>query len=131
MKDSKKIAIKEKIKTIKPDIFSEPKNIKFLKDLVNDSCSYSKVCFCLIKSLNNIFYIVYVSDSNNIIFFDLKNEQLISIIKDAHANNIDIIKYFQDKKNKRDILLTSSSDAVKLWNLNNLENFCYFDFSEK
>ncbi len=99
--------------------------------MVNDSCLYSKVGFCLIKSLNNIFYIVYISDSINIIFYDLKNEQLISIIKDAHSNNIDINKYFQDKKNKRDILLTSSSDAVKLWNLNNLENFCSFDFSEK
>jgi len=33
------------------------------------------------------------------------------------------MKHYQDKKKKRDLLLTSSHDCVKIWNIKNLESF--------
>ena len=129
MKNPKKTVAKKNIK-INTDIFSAPENIKYIKDLVKQSCSFSKDEFCLFKSFNNIFYLVYnssINTTNNIIFFDLKNEQITSVIKNAHTEFIIILKHYQDKKNRRDLLLTLSMDSVKLWNINNLENLFSFE----
>ena len=128
MKNSKKTVANKNIK-INTDIFSAPENIKYIKDLVKQSSSFSRDEFCLFESFNNIFYLVYISitnNSNNIIFFDLKNEQITSVIKNAHTELINILKHYQDKKNRRDLLLTLSMDSVKLWNINNLENLFSF-----
>ena len=129
MKNSKKTVAKKNTK-INTDIFSAPENIKYIKDLVKKSSIYSRDEFCLFESFNNIFYLVYISitnNSNNIIFFDLKNEQITSVIKNEHPQFINILKHYQDKKNRRDLLLTLSMDSVKLWNINNLENLFSFE----
>ena len=129
MKNSKKTVAKKNIK-INTDIFSAPENIKYIKDLVKQGSSFPRDEFCLFESLNNIFYLVYnssINTTNNIIFFDLKNEQITSVIKNAHTELINILKHYQDKKNRRDLLLTLSMDSVKLWNINNLECLFYFN----
>jgi len=129
MKNSKNAAIKKNIKA-SPDTFSEPKNIKYTKDLVKDCSLFLGNSFCLIKSFNDILFLVYVKYPNYIIFFNLKNDEMTSIIKNAHSKEIAILKYYKDIKNKRDLLLTSSSDSIKLWNLNNLENFFFLNFKD-
>ena len=129
MKNPKKTVAKKNIK-INKDIFSAPENIKYIKDLVKKSFYCSRNEFCLFESFNNIFYLVYnssINTTNNIIFFDLKNEQITSVIKNAHTEFINILKHYQDKKNRRDLLLTLSMDSVKLWNINNLENLFSFE----
>ena len=46
MKNPKKTVAKKNIK-INTDIFSAPENIKYIKDLVKQSSSFSKDEFCL------------------------------------------------------------------------------------
>ena len=49
------------------NIFSEIAKFKFIKNIVTDSSSFSRTGFCLIKSLDNISYLVYIQ--SKILYF--------------------------------------------------------------
>ncbi len=104
---------------------SNPLSIHFLKDLIIDSyCRYwCDNTFSLFKSYNDIFYIIYTNSSKSIISFDIINNKKISEIKHAHNDYITNLRYYFDKENKRDLLISLSEDDnnLKLWNINNLE----------
>ena len=74
-----------------------------------------------IKRNDEILYeIAYPDNKNgyNIIIYNLLLNKNTNIIKNAHLNNIYIIKHYYDSLTKNHILLTSSEDkSIKLWNI--------------
>ena len=88
---------KWKSQKIESYIFSEIKKFKFMKNLVQNSSSFSRTGLCLIKSLNNIAYLIYIHVMKNIIFFNIKNDKITSIIKNAHSTFIDDMKCYLSK----------------------------------
>ena len=103
--------------------FSEPRKIKYINDIVQDS-SYSPFInneeFCIFKSIDNILYLIYINKSNSIISYNIIDNKKINEIKKAHDNFISSIKYFMDSTNKRELIISISND-IKLWNIKNLE----------
>ena len=112
-------------------------NIHFVKNIINDVYNYyfdenyhynNFIIFNSISS--NILYIVY-SKGNSICFFNLKDNRLLLQIKKAHEKAITIFRYYYDKINKRDLILSLSLDGlIKLWNINNFECINTIDIIE-
>ena len=112
---------KEKINLKQSDL-----DFVFYKDLTNQSFvdDFSASCdntFTVFKSISEIFYLVFASIEKSIISYDIKNNQKICEIKNAHNNYIIDFRHFYDKNNKRDLLISVSSfdNNIKLWNINN------------
>ena len=105
------------------DNFSNPKKIKLLNK-INDS--YSKYllpnAFSIFKSINNILYLIYSNKNKSIICYDLIQNKKINEIKNAHNKYITNFRYYLDKINLRDLILSISAygNNIKLWNINNL-----------
>ncbi len=106
-----------------------PKNIKFVANLTEDSMAeeFLDNTFNVFKSTNNILCLVYTNSFNSIICYNLIDKKKINEIKNAHQYHISNFRYFLDKENKRDLILSISrkEDNAKLWNINNLE--CLLD----
>ena len=107
--------------------FSNHINIQFLKDIIDDSYSGSDWIdnsFTIFKSINDIIYLVY-PNKESLIFYDLINNQKISEIKNANKGSITSIKYYLDKNNKKDLIMSicRKKRDIKLWNANNNECF--------
>ena len=87
-----------------------PQNFNKSINLVNDCISDS---FCIFKSINNIFHLIYQNNKYNIRSYDLTNSQIITQIK---SNEVyEEIKYFFDKINKRDLILLLAFDYLKIY----------------
>ena len=104
-------------------------HIKFLRNIVNDSCSdsYLDNKFIIFKSINNIFYLIYSNKKKSIIAYDIINNKKINEIKRAHNEYIINFEYNLDKINKRDLIISISGkdNNIKLWNINNFQ--CLLD----
>lgn len=83
----------------------------------------SKSKFCLVNSINEGFYLIYISNPNReLILYNLKNFNINTIIKTGHNSKITDVRHFKDIKNKIDLILsTSLYGQIKLWNLRNCE----------
>ena len=108
------------------EINLNPINIEYLKDLSNDSNNefsdfYLDNKFCVFKAINNIIYLIYSSDEDTIISYDLVNNKKINEIKKAHNYIIKAIRYIYDKFQKRDLIISISEEIIKLWNIINFE----------
>ena len=103
-------------------------NIKFLQNIVNDSYSDDWIInkFIVFKSVNDILFLIYINVEKSIISYDLINNQRINEIKKAHNTHISSFRYFLDIINKRDLILSVSSDDhnVKIWDINNFICVC-------
>ena len=96
--------------------------------------AYSNNSLCAFNSVsNNILYLIYKFEGNSIILYDLINNQRLAIIKEAHKTNINILKHYQDLKNKKDLLLTYSSFDydLKIWYIYNISNILTINFEPK
>ena len=103
---------------------SSPLNIHYFMDLIEDSkCTRKSNSFCVFKSINNIFYLIYSNENNSIISYDLINFKKINEIKKAHNSEITDFRYCFDNINKRDIILSISAidNNLKLWDIYNFE----------
>ena len=81
--------------------------------------------FCTFKSIDEIFYLVYVKEGNCIVFYNLIDERNAIEIETYDLHIIDI-KYLFDENNKRDLLFSLSDYMkLKLWNVSNCE--CLFN----
>ena len=106
---------------------SNPKNISFLTNIVND-CYYNYFdnTFCIFNSINDILFLIYLIKKdkiNSIVCFNvLENKKIIEIRK-AHSELITNLRYYLDKPNKRDLMISISSknNNIKIWNINNFE----------
>lgn len=84
--------------------------------------------FCIFNSIENILYLIYVTENKSIIFYNLLKNNKINEIKKAHKFDITTMLHYLDKKNKSDLILTLASRGLelKLWKLKNLE--CLLSF---
>ncbi len=87
---------------------SNPLEIEYLFDLIKDSDSknYIHNTFCVFNSINNIFYLIYISEGNSIISYDLIYIKKINEIKNAHKQNIREIRHYLDNIKKRNLILS-------------------------
>ena len=114
---------REKYNFIIPDS-SNPEDIRFVKDLTNDSYALDlDNIFCVFKSIDEIIYLIYSNEEGSIISFKLIDNKKINEIKNAHNFYITNFRHYLDIKNQRDLILSLSSDDsnIKLWNINCLE----------
>ena len=111
---------------------SNPKDIEFSNDLIEDSYSDYTLdnTFCVFKSFNKIYYLIYANEKNSIISYDIVNNKIINIIKKAHENYITNIRYYLDSINNRDLMISISADDnnLKLWNILNFD--CLVNLTE-
>ena len=101
---------------------SSPKDLQYKKDLTKDSFSeydYDNT-FTVFKSINNILYLIYTNKNKSILFHDIIDNRILKEIKNAHNKYITNFKYYLDKINERDLILSISADDnnLKLWNIN-------------
>ena len=104
---------------------NNPNNIKFLKDIVNDSYDHCGLvnAFIVFKSINDILYLIYATQNKSFISYDLINNKMIKEIKNYHNNYINNFRHYLDKINKRDLIISISpgDNNIRLWNVNNWE----------
>ena len=77
----------------------------------------------MFKSIYDIFYLIYTSKNNSIIFYNLLDDKKIDEIKNTHKQYITNYRHYLDNYNKRDLIMSLSLDDnnLKLWNVNNYE----------
>ena len=65
-------------------------------------------------------YLIYTNKNKSIIFNDIIENKVIKEIKNAHNKYITNFRYYLDKINQRDLILSISADDnnLKLWNIN-------------
>ena len=111
-------------KFINEKILNENKSYDCI-NLVNDSYTVnnSNNTFCVFKSINDLYFLIYTSKNNSIISFDLNSNQKVNEIKNAHQPDITYYRHYNDKNIKRDLIISLSSydNSIKLWNFNNWE----------
>ena len=99
--------------------------IHLLGNLTKDSFSFFLLdnIFYVFNSINNIVYLIYSNKRQSIISFSLISNKKLTEIKNAHNKSISNFKYYFDKNNKREVLISISAldNNVKLWNVNNWE----------
>ena len=91
-------------------------NENMLNQLTKDSHANLPVenIFCIFESIDKIIYLIYPNNNKSIISFNLINIQKINEIKKAHNFDITNIRYYLDKKNKRNIIISISSSDFNL-----------------
>ena len=89
---------------------------------------YNYNTFCVFKSKDDIFYLVFINDKYNIIFYNIIDEKKVIEIF-THDNKIIELKYLFDEYNYRDLLFSISYKKLKLWDINNFE--CLFELKER
>ena len=100
-----------------------PCNIELLSDLTKDSFGsivYDNT-FIIYKSIDDILYLIYSSQNNSTIFFNLLNQQKICEIKNKNYSTSSYRAYL-DKTNKRDLLIMISRDNnnIIIYNLKDM-----------
>ena len=104
-------------------------NISFnIIDLVKDSYgAYINNTFIVFQSINNLLILVY-SNQKSISTFNIIDKQKINEIRNAHDEFISNFRYFFDKNNKRDLIISisPSDNNLKLWNINSCQ--CLINF---
>ena len=110
--------------------FSDPQNIQFSDNLINDSYGELVIdnSFDVFKSINDILYIIYSTKNGTIISYNFNNNKKINEIKKAHNSFISNIRHYLDKINNRDLILSIScyDNNLKIWNILNFE--CLVNF---
>ena len=106
------------------ELIKNPKDIKLLYDLTEDSYSNYILdgSFIIFNSIDNILYLIYLTNHNQIINFNFNDKQKISELKHYHKHYITGFKHFFDKKNKRDLIMSISSEDnnIIIWDIKNL-----------
>ena len=117
-----------KIDDNKDSNFINPKNIEYLSDIVNDCYSdlWLANTFSIFKSINDILYLVFSNEKKSLILYNIINNKRIKEIKNAHNKYITNIRYYLDKINKKDLILSISAhdNNIKLWNIYNNDINC-------
>ena len=122
IKNKKKVKYKDK---------DNPANLQYINDLTNDSYSYFYLdnIFTVFNSIDKILYLIYGTNNRSIISYNLIENIKVIEIKNAHKELITNFRYYPDKINKRDLVISLSYDNnIKLWNANNWE--CLSNFEE-
>ena len=100
-----------------------PKDIKLVDNVTEDSFAYVILSntFVVFKSLEEILYLIYSTENNSIICYNIENNKKINEIKNHHDEYISNFRHYSDKDNRRDLIMTISleDNNTRIWNLNN------------
>jgi hypothetical protein len=100
-------------------------NMHLMKELTNDSYTDYPLdnTFIINTSVDDIIYLIYSTNKNSIIFYNMIDNKQITEIKNAHKKNITNLRHFLDKIKKRDLIISISlSDSnLKLWDLSTFD----------
>ena len=104
---------------------SNPKDITIFRDLTKDSYNFFiENTFTVFKSINDILYLIYTNENKSLISFNIIENNLINEIKNAHNEYITNIRYYYNKTNKRDLILSISCNdnilkygILTIWNV--------------
>ena len=100
-----------------------PKKIRYLKDLsINSYARYKNdKTFIVFNSINgDILYLIYYTEDNLIISYNLITFQKINEIKIKNQEFVNF-NYYCDKNNRRDLILSISIKDILIWNVKNWE----------
>ena len=77
----------------------------------------------IFKSINDIFYLIYSNKNKSLICYNLKNQKIVTELKNSHNRFISNIIHYLDENNKRDIIMSIShkDNNIKIWNAYNWE----------
>ena len=104
---------------------NNPINIHLIKELTNDSYIDYPLdnTFIVNTSVDDIIYLIYSTNKNSIIFYNIIDNKKINEIKKAHNKDITNLKHFLDKKKKRDLILSISlsDNNLKIWDLSTFD----------
>ena len=105
-------------------------NLKFYlkSDFIKDSyaCHTLPNTFTIFKSINDLLYLIYSTETNSIICYDLNKEKKYTEIKNAHEDWCVNLRHYLDTINKRDIIISLFGiDNLKLWDAKNFECIIY------
>jgi WD40 repeat protein len=85
--------------------------------------------FIVFESYYNLIYLVCSNENLSILLYNLDDEKKICEIKNAHKDFIQNFRHYQDKREKRDLVLSTSIDNnIKLWNINIFE--CIYNYEK-
>ena len=81
----------------------------------------NSIIFIAFKSINNFTYIIYTNTTNDLISYNLINNQKLNKIKKAHEKEISKLKYYLDDSNERELIMSISqiNNNIKIWDFNN------------
>ena len=103
------------------DIDINPKKIKFLKEITNNSFSdwIFENTFIVFKTINDFFLLIYATELKSIIIYDLKNFKIISEIKNSHEEFITNFSHCYEKNIKADLIMSVSrnNNNIKIWEI--------------
>jgi WD40 repeat protein len=127
LKNENKILSKE-ISKLKNCNSINPENIEKLAEIKNHSYTSMDLdnTFTVFRTINDILYLIYSTESKSIICYDLENQKIINKVKKSHNEYITNFKYYFDNINKRDLLMSISKEDnnIRVWNVNNWECLC-------
>ena len=85
--------------------------------------------FLVFKTINNLFYLVYISKVKSIICFDLYKLRKITEIKEIKNESITTFRHYLDKINNKDLVLTlcPMHNKLRIWDVNNWRCFIYIN----
>ena len=90
------------------------------KVLINNSMAFFILdnTFVVFKSVNGILCLIYSNDFRSIISYNLIDNKIINVIKNAHEEYIVNFRYYSDKNNKRDLILSiDGCNDIKIWDI--------------
>ena len=105
---------------------SNPTNINFSNSTLEFKDFKWENEVLVFLSINKIFYLIYSNRKNkSLISYDIINNKKINEVKNPHGKSIIYFKYYFDKINKRDLIISSykfKKDCnIKIWNAYNFE----------
>jgi hypothetical protein len=107
-----------------PKFITNPNDLIYKYDITDQAHKSNSIdnVFCAFKTLKGDYYVVWGTPTYNIIVYDLRLEtQIKSFI--AHTSTIFSCRHYVDKKDKQDLLISSSYDrSVKVWNVKDWSN---------
>ena len=119
-KDNVVVMIKHSL----PKFISNPNDLIFKSDITDQAHKSNSIdnVFCAFKTLKGDYYVVWGTPTYNIVVYDLRLEtQIKSIV--AHTSTIFSCRHYVDKKDKQDLVISSSYDrSVKVWNVKDWSN---------
>jgi WD40 repeat protein len=98
-----------------------PKNIKLIKEITNNSFSdwIFENTFIVFKTINNFYLLIYATELKSIIIYDLNNFKIITEIKNSHEECITNFRHCYDKNIKTDLIMSVSrnNNNIKIWEI--------------
>ena len=99
-------------------------------DITSDAytCFFNNT-FLVFKTINDLYYLVYISKAKSIICSDLYKLKKIAEIKEIKNENITTFRHYLDKINNKDLVLTlcPKQNKLRTWDVSNWRCFIYIN----